>query len=81
MDRRLERLRHQREPVVEAGADDDPLRLGVHPAGTRQIVREGGAQPDLAERVAVAEGVMWCRGQGAAGSGEPLRAGEVREIR
>ncbi len=78
---RPERLRHQRQAVVETGADDDPLRLGVHPAGPRQIVREGGAQFHPAEGVAVAEGVVRRRGQSAAGRGEPLRAGKLREVR
>ena len=78
---RPECLRHQHQTVVETGADDDPLRLGVHPAGPRQIVREDGAQFYPAEGVAVAEGVVRRRGQGASGRGEPLRAGKLREVR
>ena len=51
------------------------------PAGPRQIVREDGAQFYPAEGVAVAEGVVRRRGQSAAGRGEPLRAGKLREVR
>ena len=78
---RSECLRHQHQTVVETGADDDPFRRGVHPAGPRQIVREHGAQLYPAEGVAVAEGVVRRRGQRAAGRGEPLRAGKLREVR
>ena len=78
---RPECLRHKHQTVVETGADDDPPRLGVHPASPRQIVREDGAQLDPAEGVAVAEGVVRRRGQCAAGRGQPLRAGKLREVR
>ena len=46
----------QRQPVDEPGADDDALRVRVHPAGPRQVVGQRGAQLDAAARVAVAEG-------------------------
>ncbi len=74
-------LRRQHQTVVETGANDDPLRLGVHAAGPRQIVREDGAQLEPAEGVSVAEGVMRRRGQSASGRGEPLRPGKLRQVR
>jgi hypothetical protein len=75
---RPERLRHQRQTVAEAGADDDALRLSVHTAGPGQIAGERGAQLDPAEGAAKAEGLVRRRGQSAAGRGEPLRPGKRR---
>ena len=55
---RREWLRRQHQTVVETRADDDPLRLGVHPARPRQIVRKDSAQLYPTQRIAVAEGVV-----------------------
>ena len=65
---------------MEAGADDDPLRFGVHPTHPGHVIGHGGAQLEHAAGIAVAEGVVRRSGQRSARRGEPLRAGEVCEV-
>ena len=77
---RLQRPGHQQQTMAEPGADHDPLRFGVHPAGPGQIARQRGAQLQPAQGVTDPEGLVRCRQQGAAGRRKPLRAGELREV-
>jgi hypothetical protein len=77
----LQCLRRQHQALVETRADDNPLGLGVHTAGTREVVREDRAQLHPTGRIAVPEGVVRRCDQGASGRREPLRAGKLREVR
>lgn len=73
-------LPHQHQTVCEPRADDDPVRVGVHPAGPCQIVGQHGPQLGPPTRVPVSERFVGSGGQRLPCGPEPLGAREGREV-
>ncbi len=68
------------QAVHEARAYEDAVGVGAHTARSGEVLRERGAQFDAASRVAVAEGLVGRRRQGATGGLEPLGTREGGQV-
>lgn len=75
-DRTRQHAAQQPQSVREAGADDDPVGLGTHTPGTRQVLRQRLAELHPAPWIPHAEGVVGRGGDGSAGGGQPGGARE-----
>ncbi len=75
-----QRTPHHVQALVQAAADDDPIRVGEHAARAAEVLGEGRTQRLVSSPVAVAERVVWHVTEGSADGGVPCGARERRQV-
>ncbi len=78
--RACQRARQQHEALRRAGAHDDRLRIGDHPAHAAQVLGQSPSQLSRAARVRIAEGSIGRLAHGLAYCAQPRPARKGGEI-